>query len=327
MAGIDYLSNAGAARAKASEVMRSQLLEAAGALLEVELDLDLVDPNPYQPRIDFGMVDEVAASILEHGQLYPVLVRASASGRYEVADGETRLRAMRANRERFPGDPRAPKTIRASVRVFADETMALVAFASGLRKDLNPLEEARGLERIYLEFGISYKVLGDRLGKTEAYVQDRMRLLTLPDDVQNALHGGTIRPGHAIVLGSFPDAVRPRLLSQVVDDDMSVKDLRALKKKSTPEVTPGVTSQTSKSSPLSTRYRGADAPEDENRDREWARLRALWKTLDPETRTRVLAYAEGLTKPKVAAFTRADGGRARPGRRRGFIEASQPEAD
>ena len=225
---IDYLSQAGAVREKTVSALKAQTLLEAGA--PVALALSLVDPNPYQPRQDFTAVEAMAADLAANGQDYPILVR-QVGARYQVADGETRLRATQLL---------GVATIQSIIHGYSDEDMATIAFRTAYqRKDLNPMEEALGLKRLLDEFGISVSKLGERLGKTVDYLNFRLRLLKLDPSLAEPVAAGKLSASHAIDLQAIAEpAVRGRVLAEVLEraaavaDDpsvkpMAVKDIRA----------------------------------------------------------------------------------------------------
>lgn len=191
-----------------------------------EIDVNLIDPNPFQPRVDFAKVQEIAASIKDHGQDYPIIVRKKPDGRYEVADGETRLRACR--------DVIKSATVKAVVREFDEQQMALTAFRTAYqRKDLNPMEEARGLQRIIDQFKLTANEAAEKLNVTKTVVIERTRLLKLDEVLQRHIEDGKLSPGQAIALNPLKgqDPVMfPTLVAQTIDGDLSVAKIRAMGK-------------------------------------------------------------------------------------------------
>ncbi len=190
------------------------------------IPLDALVPNPWQPREAFDHVDELATSLLVHGQDVPIIVRERPGGVYEVADGESRVRAARLNHERDPQG--APDFVDAVVRDLDDAQMALTALRTAYtRAALTPIEEGRGLQRLLDDFGMTKQELADRLGKTKAYVVERVRLLALPDDVRAHLDNENLNPGQAVALGSVDNPLlRTELLKETLSSKLAVKTIR-----------------------------------------------------------------------------------------------------
>ena len=210
---IDYLTNAGTLRKQAAETMRAELL--GDGEVTVKIALDQIDANPFQPRTDFGDVDAMAQSLFAQGQDYPIIVR-MVGNRFQVADGETRLRAQRLNVGRYPD---YPNTIAAVVRDLSDQDMAVMALRTAYqRKGLTPIEEARGLKQLETAFGLTHMQVAALVGKTHGYILERVRLLNLPVDIQQLLchRDNPITPGHAVALGSVADGTCRQMLADLV---------------------------------------------------------------------------------------------------------------
>jgi ParB family chromosome partitioning protein len=142
------------------------------------LPLDQLEPNPQQPRLEFDetTLDELAASIREHGVLQPVLVRPVGPHRYQLIAGERRWRASKIA---------ATETIPAMVDEIDDQTAMEIAIIENLqREDLSPLDEASMYDRMIREHGYSIRRLAEKLGKDKGYVENRLRLASAPDDVR-----------------------------------------------------------------------------------------------------------------------------------------------
>ncbi len=162
----------------------------AGAL---EVELERIDPNPFQPRQAFPAqeIQELAASIRESGLLQPIAVRPRGS-RYEIVAGERRVRAARSL-----GLLRVPVL----VRELADAQMLELALVENLqRQDLLPLEEAQAYERLHADFKLTQEEIARRVGKERATVANAMRLLRLPAGVKQLLAARTLEAGHARAL-------------------------------------------------------------------------------------------------------------------------------
>jgi ParB family chromosome partitioning protein len=185
-----------------------------------EVPVAEVRPNPFQPRrvFDDGALEELKASIAEHGLLQPIVVRRSPAGGYEVVAGERRLRASRAL-----GHAR----IRAIVRDVDDAGMQTLALVENIqRADLNPLEKARALKAMMGAQGLTQEGVAERIGKDRATVANLLRLLELPEDVRVLLEEGRLSLGQAKVVLSVPtDARRSQVAAMVVAKDWSVREI------------------------------------------------------------------------------------------------------
>ena len=155
-----------------------------------ELPVELISPNPRQPRRGFDQdaLEALAASLGEQGVLQPVLVRPRPGGDYELVAGERRWRAARiAGLERIPALVREREDA-ASLEVALIENMA--------REDLNPIEEARACAALVEELGLTREAVGRRVGRSRVAVSNLVRLLDLPDEVIELLEQGSLSEGH-----------------------------------------------------------------------------------------------------------------------------------
>ena len=162
-----------------------------------EIPLDLIGPNPYQPReaFDEESLRELADSIREHGLIQPVIVR-QLGEKYEVIAGERRLRACRLA---------GLQTVPAIVRDMSPGESAEVSLVENLqRKDLNVLEEATGYQKLLGEFGLTQQELAKRVGKSQSTIANKLRLLKLPKPVLDALASEIISERHARALLRLP---------------------------------------------------------------------------------------------------------------------------
>jgi len=188
----------------------------------VEVDLDRIDPNPSQPRDRFGeeSLEELAASILRHGVVQPVLVRRRAE-RYQLVAGERRLRAaQRAGLRRIP----------AVVREVADDEMLEVALVENIqRQELDPIEEAQAYRTLIEQRGLSHSDLADRVGKERSTVSNSLRLLSLSITIQSHVREGAISSGHArALLGLSDTKLRELIARRIVGDGLSVRQVEKL---------------------------------------------------------------------------------------------------
>jgi ParB family chromosome partitioning protein len=183
-----------------------------------ELELDVITPNPRQPRevFDEDALNELITSIKEVGLLQPVVVRQIATDRFELIMGERRWRACReAGLERIP----------AIVRATDDEKLLLDALLENLhRAQLNPLEEAAAYDQLLRDFACTHEQLADRIGRSRSQVSNTLRLLKLSAPVQRRVAAGVISFGHARALLSLDDAEeQDRLAHRIVAEGMSVR--------------------------------------------------------------------------------------------------------
>ena len=184
------------------------------------IPLSEIIPNPDQPRRNFKEEEllELAESIKKHGVLQPILVAEKADGGYQLIAGERRFRASKLLN--LP-------TIPALVREFKDEQKLEVALIENIqRSELNPLEEAFAYQRLIEEFGLTQEEVADKVGRSRSAIANTIRLLTLPEEVQNALIDGKISTGQArALLGISGQKVQLDVLQSMLGDKMTVRDL------------------------------------------------------------------------------------------------------
>jgi ParB family chromosome partitioning protein len=187
----------------------------------VEVPLARIAPNPYQPRhrMDDAGLEELAASIREHGILQPVLVTETLDG-YQLVAGERRVRAARiAGMERIP----------ALVRQLADRDQLEVALVENVqRADLDPIDEALAYRQLIEEFGLTQERVAERVGKARTSVTNTLRLLDLHPDVQAAIADGHLTEGHGRALGGLPIDGQAHVLGTVIGQDLSVRQTEEL---------------------------------------------------------------------------------------------------
>jgi ParB family transcriptional regulator, chromosome partitioning protein len=187
-----------------------------------ELPVELISPNPNQPRrrFDEETLAALAGSLGERGVLQPVLVRPKAGGTYELVAGERRWRAARIA---------GLETIPALIRPRADaEALELALIENMAREDLNPVEEARACTALVEELGLTREEVGRRVGRGRVAVTNLMRLLDLPDEVIELLEEGALSEGHgrALLLADDHQA-RRSLAREAVADGWSVRATEA----------------------------------------------------------------------------------------------------
>ena len=195
---------------------------AAGAVDEV--DLDLIVPNPHQPR--FSMSDEslreLADSIREHGVVQPLLVSTSADeGVYQLIAGERRLRAAR-----LAGLGRVPVVVREAA---SHEMLELALVENLQRQDLSPLEEAQAYRRLAEEFGMTQEAIAGRVGRSRTAVANAMRLLALSEEIKVSLASGALSEGHArALLGLEDERARRQAWREVLGRGLTVRQTEEL---------------------------------------------------------------------------------------------------
>ena len=198
-----------------------------------ELDLDLLIPNPRQPRtqIDETRLDELAQSIRANGIIQPIVVRRSGD-HYEIVAGERRWRAaQRAGLLRVP----------VAIRDIPDDKLLEVALVENIqREDLNPIEAAQAYRRLHEELRLSQEEIAAAVGKDRATVANFIRLLRLPAELRNDLAAGTLTMGHARALLALPDeAAQLRVGRDVVSRGLSVRETESVtRREATPAAPP-----------------------------------------------------------------------------------------
>lgn len=193
------------------------------------LRLDDLAPGQYQPRtrMDEGALYELAESIKAQGIMQPILVRQlstpGAPARYEIIAGERRFRAAR-----LAGLDEVPVL----VREVPDEAAAAMALIENIqREDLNPLEEAQGIQRLIREFALTHEQAAQAVGKSRSAASNLLRLLQLTEPVQTMLMAGDLDMGHARALLALPGAAQISAANQVAARKLSVRETEALVKK------------------------------------------------------------------------------------------------
>jgi ParB family transcriptional regulator, chromosome partitioning protein len=203
---------------------------AAAAIPEAstEIDIDLIDPNPEQPRHRFDPRDleSLAASIRANGIVQPIVVRLHA-GRYQIVAGERRWRAAQQ-----AGLRRVPVVI----KDIPDEKLLELALVENIqREELNPIEEANAYRKLIDSIGLTQEQVAERVGKERSLIATIMRLLKLPNDIQRHIVEGKLSLSHGRALLMSEDPKIQRMVAQLaVDKDLSVRDTeRAIKRLNT----------------------------------------------------------------------------------------------
>ena len=191
-----------------------------------QLDIDLIAPNPEQPRSHFDpeKLRELADSIREHGIIQPLIISRDDSGGYRLVAGERRLQAARLA---------GMETVPVIVREAADTQLLELALIENIqRADLNAIEEANAYRRLVDEYQMTQEEVARRVGKSRVTVANALRLLQLESDIRRSLVAGEITEGHARALLGLPEG-RERLAAwrDVVKRQLSVRDTEGLVRK------------------------------------------------------------------------------------------------
>ena len=194
-----------------------------------EVDLDSIVPGPMQPRTHFdeASLQSLADSIRSHGIVQPLLVRRRGDG-YELIAGERRWRAAR-----LAGITQVPVV----VKEVPDESLLEIALIENIqRENLNPIEEALAYKKLIETVGLTQESLASRVGRDRSYITNYLRLLRLPDDLQQLVKEGRLSTGHARTLLALSHAdLQRRLARQIIDHGLSVRATEQLVHKATEE--------------------------------------------------------------------------------------------
>lgn len=184
---------------------------------DTEMDIEKIVPNPNQPRTHFNesQLEELSESIRENGVLQPLLVRKKGSS-YEIIAGERRYQASKiAGLKKLP----------VIVKDVDDQKMLELALIENLqRSDLNPIEEARGYKQLIKSSGMTQEALSKAVSKSRSAITNSLRLLDLPEQVQDLLFDGKLTAGHARAILAVPfEEARVKLAEKVVAEGLSVR--------------------------------------------------------------------------------------------------------
>jgi ParB family chromosome partitioning protein len=191
----------------------------------LEIDIDLIEPSPAQPRTHFdeSRLEELAQSIRSNGIVQPLLVRRRGM-RYQLVAGERRWRAaQRAGLERVP----------AVVREIPDDKLLELALIENIqRQELNAIEEAHAYKRLIETLGLTQEMVAQRVGRDRSFVTNYLRLLRLPEDIQTLVEQEKISTGHARALLGVDDVdIQRRVVQNIVEQSLSVRETeRAIKR-------------------------------------------------------------------------------------------------
>lgn len=188
----------------------------------VEINLDEIRSNPYQPRkvFDEDALQELALSIKEYGIVQPIIVKKSIKG-YELIAGERRTRASRMA---------GLKTIPAIIKEFNDQDMMEIALIENIqRENLNPIEEAESYSNIIKLRGLTQEEFANKFGKSRSYVTNILGLLSLPESVKKFVSEKKISMGHARVLSKLEDPEQIELLAnRIIKESLSVREIEKI---------------------------------------------------------------------------------------------------
>ncbi len=183
----------------------------------IELDLDQIQPNPLQPRLQFKpeKLQELAASIKENGVIQPIVVRASGGG-YEIVVGERRWRAARQV---------GLECIPAIVQHVSDEKMLELALVENIqRDDLSPIEEGQAYQLLADQFALTHEEIAQRVGRSRTAVTNSLRLLRLPSFIQEKVMNAEMSMGHARALIPLSRKDQLQLAKQIIARGLSVRE-------------------------------------------------------------------------------------------------------
>jgi len=185
----------------------------------LEVDIDLVEPNPDQPRLHFkeDKLEELAQSIRANGLVQPILLRRVSSGRYQIVAGERRWRAaQRAGLHK----------VNAVIRSIPDAKLLELALIENIqRQELNSIEEAQAYQRLIQNLGLTQDEVAQRVGKDRSSIANHLRLLKLPEEIQQMLIDEQLSMGHArALLGLESEEAQVKLAGEVITRKMSVRE-------------------------------------------------------------------------------------------------------
>lgn len=196
---------------------------AKGPTEAVKVQIDLLYPNPHQPRREFvaEKLQELSASIKLHGIIQPILVMPDGHGKYQIVAGERRWRAAQMAGLKDVPVVTKEKDERKSLELAIIENIQ--------RHDLNPLEEAKAYQQLMKKFALTQNDVADRVGKDRATIANILRILTLEGEIQDLVAAGKISLGHAKVLLSVENKILQRKLARkIINESLSVRALEKL---------------------------------------------------------------------------------------------------
>lgn len=192
-----------------------------------KIAVDFISPNPFQPRINFdkASLEELKKSIIANGLIQPITVRRIAGNQYQLVSGERRLRAYSDI-----GYKEIPAYI---IKVDSDEIMLALALIENIQREtLNPIEVSKAYKRLMDECHLTQEQIADKVGKDRTTIANSIRLLKLPDKIQQCLIDESISAGHARALINLPgEDLQLYALERILSDNLSVRKVEYLTKK------------------------------------------------------------------------------------------------
>ena len=193
-----------------------------GILSTAEIEIEKIEPNPYQPRTEFDReaLEELSRSISLIGLIQPITIRPVEGGRYQIISGERRYRASRLA---------GLHTIPAYIKDTDDNGMLEMAIVENVqREDLDPIEIAVSFRRLMEECNLTQEAMSERVGKKRATIANYLRLLNLPAEIQLAIKAKKLTMGHAkSLLGLESDRDKLKIANLIIEKDLSVRDVEA----------------------------------------------------------------------------------------------------
>lgn len=241
--GLDALINPNLIEDKSSEKVTdlSNIKLDDGKQFDIlaKIAVDLISPNPFQPRTNFDVaaLEELKKSILINGLIQPITVRRIQGNRYQLISGERRLRAFKDI-----GYKEIPAYI---IKVDSDEILLALALIENIQREhLNPIEVAKAYKRLIEECHLTQEEIAEKVGKDRTTIANTIRLLKLPEKIQDALIKEEISMGHARALISLPDEqLQLFALEKILKDGLSVRKVeqlaKSISKKSSDSKKPG----------------------------------------------------------------------------------------
>jgi ParB family chromosome partitioning protein len=216
----------------------------ASERVSIEIDIDLLEPNDYQPRghMEDEQLANLTQSIRAHGIIQPIVARKLEEGRYQIIAGERRWRAaQRAGLEKVPVVVKDVTTQQTQRRL----EMALIENIQ--RENLNPIEEAQAYRKLVDEFGLKHDDIATQVGKDRSSVANTLRLLRLPEEVRVEVASGRLSMGHARAIVSLAtEGDQRRIAREVLARNLSVRETEAMVKRATTPPTQGETASPKK---------------------------------------------------------------------------------
>jgi len=193
----------------------------------VNIAVDLISPNPFQPRTNFDTeaLEELKKSIIANGLIQPITVRRVTGNRYQLVSGERRLRVYSEI-----GYKEIPAYI---IKVDSDEVMLALALIENIQREtLNPIEVSRAYKRLMDECNLTQEQIAERIGKNRTTIANSVRLLKLPEKIQNCLIDESISAGHARALINLPsEELQLFALEKIIQENLSVRKVEAMVKR------------------------------------------------------------------------------------------------